>query len=309
MYHVTQETANEEWEEVNGKSPFQHTHHCTIGRSTASTIMCFFQFYREEFSIRMHRIVQFSLIYIPRPTKTTNRIRSLTISSPFFDFRYERFVPRFTYIYVFLDLFFGFYLSADKDDFVYVDLVRDLLSPFEPSTLHYRISQDAAMPDLLPVRSFYFLEFEHDPSLFVNIYTNHHHRWGSKHAQSYILVEGTGDAAKAQIGDNLTYSENSSEKQIDHLQVTGLRSNIEYRTTSMCCLHLFRWDNSKWMDRYRSARLQSFSTCIYRTDGHRDVSPRGQWWITTFKKTPRPIDAWQSRFLYCLQISFVFSYI
>ena len=111
-------------------------------------------------------------------------------------------------------------LELDYHSIHYVDLVRDLLSPFEPSALHCRTSQHAAMPELSPVRSSYSLEFEHDPLLFVNIYTNHHHRWGSKHAQSYILVEGTGGAAKAQMGDNLAYGENSPGEQTDYLQVS-----------------------------------------------------------------------------------------
>jgi predicted dehydrogenase len=101
----------------------------------------------------------------------------------------------------------------------YVDLIRELMTPYEPSALHCRTSQHAAMPELTPVRSSYSLEFKHDPMLYVNIYTNHHHRWGMKHAQSYLLVEGTGGAAKAQIGDNLEYGENSEGKQTDYLQV------------------------------------------------------------------------------------------
>ena len=102
----------------------------------------------------------------------------------------------------------------------YVDLVRHLLSPGgEPTALHCRTSRHAAMAHLSAVRTILSLEFEHDPLLFVNIYTNHHHRWGTKHAQSYILVEGTGGAAKAQIGDNLAYGEDTEGKQTDYLQV------------------------------------------------------------------------------------------
>lgn len=102
----------------------------------------------------------------------------------------------------------------------YVDLVRELLAPHEPSAVHCRTSQHAAMPHLTPVRSMYSLKFEHDPMLFVNIYTNHHHRWGDKQAQSYLLVEGTGGAAKAQIGDNLAYGQSTEGKQVDRLEVT-----------------------------------------------------------------------------------------
>ena len=104
----------------------------------------------------------------------------------------------------------------------YVDLIRDLMAPFEPTALHCRTSQHAAMPELSPMRSSLSLEFAHDPQLFVNIYTNHHHRWGPKHAQSYILVEGTGGAAKGQIGDNLAYGERPAGQQTDYLQVRCL---------------------------------------------------------------------------------------
>jgi predicted dehydrogenase len=101
----------------------------------------------------------------------------------------------------------------------YVDLVRDLTSPYEPTALHCRTSRHAAMPELSPVRSSLSFEFEHDPFLFVNIYANHHHRWGSKNAQSYILVEGTGGAAKAQIGDNFACRGSPEGVQTDYLQV------------------------------------------------------------------------------------------
>lgn len=104
----------------------------------------------------------------------------------------------------------------------YVDLIRDLLAPHEPSALHCRTSKHAVMSHLTPVRSSYSFEFEHDPMLYVNIYTNHHHRWGTKHAQSYLLVEGTRGAAKAQIGDNFAYGETTEGQQTDYLQVKNL---------------------------------------------------------------------------------------
>ncbi|CAF1442275.1 unnamed protein product [Rotaria sordida] len=101
----------------------------------------------------------------------------------------------------------------------YVDLVRDLLAPYEPTALHCRTSCHAAMEHLLPVRSNISFEFEHDPSLYVNIYTNYHHRWGRRHAQSYILVEGTQGAVKIQLGDLLTYGEDTNGKQNNYLQI------------------------------------------------------------------------------------------
>ncbi|CAF0794635.1 unnamed protein product [Adineta ricciae] len=101
----------------------------------------------------------------------------------------------------------------------YVDLIRDLLAPHDPSALHCRSSQHAAMPHLTPVRSSYSFVYAHDPMLYVNIYTNHYHRWGKNYAQSYLLVEGTEGAARAQIGDNLAYGECTEGKQIDSLQI------------------------------------------------------------------------------------------
>lgn len=118
----------------------------------------------------------------------------------------------------------------------YVDLVRDLLAPHDPSALHCRTSRHAVMPHLTPVRSSYSFEYQHDPMLYVNIYTNHHHRWGTKHAQSYVLVEGTGGAAKAQIGDNLAYGQDIEGKQTDYLQV---RTSMKF-LFSRKCLHFCR---------------------------------------------------------------------
>jgi predicted dehydrogenase len=122
----------------------------------------------------------------------------------------------------------------------YVDLVRDLLAPHEPSALHCRTSRHAVMPQLTPVRSSYSFEYKHDPMLFVNIYTNHHHRWGVKHAHSYLLVEGTEGVAKAQIGDNLAYGDTTEGAQTDYLQVkiSNLFPNIDFFFS--CLIDLFR---------------------------------------------------------------------
>jgi predicted dehydrogenase len=101
----------------------------------------------------------------------------------------------------------------------YVDLVRDLLAPHEPHSIHGHTCKHASTPQLSPVRTNISLAFEHDPYLYVNIYTNHAHRWGAKHAESYLLVEGTKGAAKAQISDNLAFVGVINGGCNDYLQV------------------------------------------------------------------------------------------
>jgi len=101
----------------------------------------------------------------------------------------------------------------------YVDLVRDLTSPYEPTALHCRTARHADLPQFSQIRSSISFEYEHDPLLYVNIYTNLYHRWGLKNAQSYILVEGTGGAAKAVIGDNFDCRSSVEGKQVDSLEV------------------------------------------------------------------------------------------
>ena len=102
----------------------------------------------------------------------------------------------------------------------YVDLVRELAAPHNPTALHCRTCRHAVMPELTPVRTIYAFEFADDPMLFANIYANHHHRWGLKNAQSYVLVEGTAGAEKAQIGDNLLCGRGDDPK-LDYLQVNS----------------------------------------------------------------------------------------
>ena len=101
----------------------------------------------------------------------------------------------------------------------YIDLIRDLLAPHEPHSIHCHLCKHATTPELAPVRCNISLSFEHDPSLYVNIYTNHAHRWGGKYADSYLLVEGTKGAAKAQISDNLVYAGTAATEHSDYLQV------------------------------------------------------------------------------------------
>lgn len=109
----------------------------------------------------------------------------------------------------------------------YIDLIRDLLSPYEPTAVQCRTSQHSDLVPLGPIRSSISFIFDHDPTLFVNTYTNLYHRWGSKHAQSYILIEGSGGAAKAQIGDNLAYGQHKEGEQVDFLQVNHFLFSFE----------------------------------------------------------------------------------
>ncbi|CAF4012410.1 unnamed protein product, partial [Rotaria magnacalcarata] len=49
----------------------------------------------------------------------------------------------------------------------YVDLIRDLSKPYEPSTVNCLSSRHAVMLHLSPVRSSYSFEYKHDPMLYL----------------------------------------------------------------------------------------------------------------------------------------------
>jgi len=83
----------------------------------------------------------------------------------------------------------------------YIDLVRSFLG--EPRSVMARTVPHPDLPKLASVSSNIILDYP-DP-LRVGISTNHSHRFGKKHQESYLKWEGTKGAIKARIGLLMDY--------------------------------------------------------------------------------------------------------
>jgi predicted dehydrogenase len=83
----------------------------------------------------------------------------------------------------------------------YVDLFRSFLG--EPRSVHARTCAHPALPRLASVNSAIVLDYP-DP-VRATITTNHTHRFGAKHQESYLKWEGTRGAIKARIGLLMNY--------------------------------------------------------------------------------------------------------
>jgi predicted dehydrogenase len=83
----------------------------------------------------------------------------------------------------------------------YIDLIRSFLG--NPDSVHARTVSHPHHPDLASVRSSILLDYP-DP-LRATITTNHVHRYGVTHQESYLKWEGTLGAIKARVGLLLDY--------------------------------------------------------------------------------------------------------
>jgi predicted dehydrogenase len=83
----------------------------------------------------------------------------------------------------------------------YVDLFRSFLG--EPRSVYARTYAHPAHPDLASVSSSIILDYP-DP-VRATITTNHMHRCGVKHQESYLKWEGTRGAIKARVGLLMNY--------------------------------------------------------------------------------------------------------
>lgn len=83
----------------------------------------------------------------------------------------------------------------------YIDLFRSFLG--EPRSVSARTSPHPIHPDLASVSSSIILDYP-DP-VRATITTNHTHRFGAKHQESYLKWEGTRGAIKAGIGLLMNY--------------------------------------------------------------------------------------------------------
>lgn len=85
----------------------------------------------------------------------------------------------------------------------YVDLVRSFVG--NPMSVHCKFASTHTSPNIDATRSSYILDYGSD--LRVNIHTNHGHRFGTKHQESYLKFEGTKGAIKTQMGLLQNYPE------------------------------------------------------------------------------------------------------
>ncbi len=97
----------------------------------------------------------------------------------------------------------------------YVDLVRSFLG--EPAGVWCKTQRHPEMMDLASTRT--SIAFDYGDVLRANVATNHGHRFGTRHQQSIVKIEGTGGAAVVKMGVNLDYPR-------------GMPDELEYCVTS-----------------------------------------------------------------------------
>lgn len=85
----------------------------------------------------------------------------------------------------------------------YVDLVRSFLG--DPSSVYARTTGHPDMAALASVRTNIIMDY--GSMVRANILTNHTHRFGTQHQQSYIKFEGTKGAIKIGLGVLINYPE------------------------------------------------------------------------------------------------------
>jgi predicted dehydrogenase len=83
----------------------------------------------------------------------------------------------------------------------YVDLVRSFLG--EPAGVWCKTQRHPEMPDLASTRT--SIAFDYGDMRRANVATNHGHRFGTRHQESTLKLEGTRGAAVVRMGVNLDY--------------------------------------------------------------------------------------------------------
>lgn len=78
----------------------------------------------------------------------------------------------------------------------YIDLIRSFLG--NPRSVYARTTRHPSQPSLAAVRSNIILDY--GEWVRASIHTNHQHMYGPEEQQSYIKWEGTGGAAKVELG-------------------------------------------------------------------------------------------------------------
>lgn len=97
----------------------------------------------------------------------------------------------------------------------YIDIIRSFLG--NPRSVYARTTRHPLQPSLAAVRSDIILDY--GDWIRASIHTNHQHMYGAEEQQSYIKWEGTGGAAKVELG----VLKNYPNGEPDHLRVTDGR--------------------------------------------------------------------------------------
>lgn len=90
----------------------------------------------------------------------------------------------------------------------HIDVVRSFLG--NPRSIHARTVSHPDFPDLASVSSAVLMDYP-DP-VRATITTNHMHRFGAKHQESYLKWEGTRGAIKARVGLLMNYPHGAGDE-------------------------------------------------------------------------------------------------
>jgi predicted dehydrogenase len=110
----------------------------------------------------------------------------------------------------------------------YIDLVRSFLG--NPAGVYAKTIKHPGMSELASVRSNIIMDY--GDMIRANILTNHCHRFGLQHQQSYIKLEGTKGAVKIGLGLLMNYPHGVSDS-FEYITLTGdepgewIKMNIE----------------------------------------------------------------------------------
>lgn len=108
---------------------------------------------------------------------------------------------------------FSFLIGIPRVEIVYhsvhyIDLIRSFLG--DPRSVHARTYSHPAFPELASVSSSIILD--HPDPVRATITTNHLHRFGAKHQESYLKWEGTKGAIKARVGLLMNYPHGAGDE-------------------------------------------------------------------------------------------------
>lgn len=100
----------------------------------------------------------------------------------------------------------------------YIDLVRFFLG--NPGSIYAKTLKHPGMTQLSSVRSSIIMDY--GDTISANIHTNHCHRFGLNHQQSYIKFEGTNGAIKITLGVLMNYPQGEPDAfEYIHLDENG----------------------------------------------------------------------------------------